>query len=257
VKKIHALMMTLVLSLATLAIAHATTAQKIPPAKLPDPQTNPLSPVASPEVEVEQLNNSIFNPKAVQIPFGMSIEKGSSRQILASGTIYYSNGELFVRYDKNAENIKPNTNFATINGKLYAWETGAKQGKILKRRHKDTEELLVYLVDISIIKRSIYFQNYRETPDNFVVTQQGDTKTILFKPPIEFVAGIRIQEKPFWLKAFILCECKSITPNTSLTIFEVERPIPLEQIPKAVKALPPGVKFKATNETVDSYLIYL
>ncbi|UBF26023.1 hypothetical protein K9N68_31560 [Kovacikia minuta CCNUW1] len=205
--------------------------------------------------EGKQIENAVLGPKAVKIPFSAFIEKGNSKQILTSGNMYYSRGNLFVLHEKSDQKDRP-INYATINGKLYRWEFGAKQGKILKRYARDTEALLSYLLDVSFIKGSVY-RNYREKPSNFLVSQEGDTKTILYKQISEGFAGIKIQESPFWMSSFLSCECVSITSTTALAIFEINRPIPLEKIPDSVKVLPSGMKFKPTEATVESDMVYL
>jgi len=206
-------------------------------------------------VEGKQIANAILDPKAVKIPFSAFIEKGNSKQILASGTMYYSKGDLFVLNDKSDRENR-SINYATIGGKLYRWKFGAKKGEILKRYTKDTEALLGYLLDVSLIKASIY-RDYREKPNNFLVSQEGDAKTILYKQISNGFAGIKIQESPFWMSSFLHCDCVSITSTTALTVFEINRPIPLEKIPDSVKVLPSGVKFKPTEDTVESDMVYL
>lgn len=215
-------------------------------------ETPSAQPLLDPEVEIQQFRDSLVKPKAIKILFNgfSSTREEGVKTVYDSGTIYYSKDELFVIYDK--EN-KEDTNFATIEGKLYAWRTGAKAGKILKRIDNDIKMLLIYLIDVSAIKRSIYFQSYRENPDDFSVTQDGDTKTILFKKVNRPFAGIRVQQNPFWLSSFLLCDCQSITPTTPLFGAEVSRPIPLDKIPDSVKVLPPDVEFEPTQETVESY----
>ena len=148
--------------------------------KSQSPSTPSVQFTADPKIELQQMLDAIFRPKAIRLSFRDSVEKGSVKRVISSGNMYYSNGELFVLYDKGSQGT-PNTNFATINGKLYAWETGAKKGEILKRIGKDTEALLIYLIDIAGIKRSIYVQSYREKPNEFDVMREGDTKTILFR----------------------------------------------------------------------------
>lgn len=222
-------------------------------------QTTSAQPTLEPEVEWKQLIDAIFTPKAVKLTFSTFSaigEKENPRYSMQSGNIYYSNGELFVLYDESSQG-EPNTNFATINGKLYAWENGAKEGEILKRIDKDTEALLIYMVDPAGFKRSVYFQSYREKPSDFNVTQQGDTKTILFKQVKWSFAGVKIQEHPFWLRSFVFCNCQSVKPFTPVSILEVSRPIPIEQVPESVKVLPPDVKFEPSEATVEYYLKYL
>lgn len=243
------------LSFAMTAIAQPTISQKMSSAKLQSLQTQSTSPTIKPEVEWKQLIDAIFSPKAVQIPFSAALEKGRSKQVFAFGNIYYSKGDLFVLNDQSSRGEEI-TNFATINGKLYAWEKGARRGKILKRVAKDTENLLIYLTDAAGIKRSLYFQSYREKPDDFIVTQQENIKTLEFKVVDHFV-GIKIQENPLWLRSFIAYNCVAVTSTTELSVFEVNRPIPLEKIPDSVGILPPDIKFEPTNETVETYMVYL
>ena len=94
-------------------------------------------------------------------------------------------------------------------------------------------------------------------PSDFDVTQQGDTKTILFKQVKWSFAGIKVQENPFWLRSFIFCNCQSVKPFTPIAIFEVNRPIPLEKIPKSIKVLPSDVTFEPSETTVENYRPYL
>jgi hypothetical protein len=240
------------------AIARSTTTLKAP-TKHQSLQTVPVQSSVNPDIEWRQFIDAMFSPKAVKMAFNIFSrigDKESSKNVVASGNIYYSKGELFVLYDKNSKG-EPNTNFATINGKLYAWETGTKQGTILKRIDEDTEALLIYSVDPAGFKRATYFDEYRKQPGKFSVMQQGDIKMILLKQVTRPFGGIEIQENPFWLRSFIFCDCQSVRPTTPVSVFEVNRPVPLEKIPDSVKVLTPDVKFEPSETTVEYYLKYL
>lgn len=71
---------------------------------------------------MEQMLDAILIPKAVKLTFSTFSaigEKENPKYFVKSGNIYYSKGALFVLYGEG-DIGEPNTNFATINGKLYA-----------------------------------------------------------------------------------------------------------------------------------------
>jgi hypothetical protein len=219
------------------------------------------SPNSQVPLELKQVFQAIFEPKAVKIPFRIATVKGTSRKVTAAGTIYFARGDIFVIYDRVSGDSSGSFNYATVGGKLYSWRIGEKNGEILKRFPGDTIELVDYLIDPSMIMRYNYFEYYRK-PENFSVTKEQNSVTIMHKQNPYGFAGIKFSKSPLWLQTGIFAPCNSskcppVTQKTELTLWEVDRPVSLEQIPAKIKSLPKTVKFQKSDQTVDSRLVYL
>jgi hypothetical protein len=212
--------------------------------------------------DLKQMLRSIFEPTAVKIPFRVVDTVGTNRNVQSEGNIYFGRGQIFVRYDRATRNKTSNsigTNFATIGKNLYAWEPDKKEGEILRRFTGDTIELVDYLIDPAMIMRYTYF-DYKKNPNNYTVKEDANS-TSIFHKKIKGFAGIKFNSSPLWFNANIISDCHQNCPplddQSKLTLLEVDKPVSIKQIPAAVQKLPPGVKFKKTPASVDSYLTYL
>jgi hypothetical protein len=193
----------------------------------------------------------LFTAPAVQVPFRQTIEKAGVKTIAYSGSIFFSQGDLFINYDKTTDD----ENFATINGKLYSWKNNAKQGKVITRFPGDTLGFLMYMIDPSAIMRSIY-TNYLEDPKLFTTKPiPPNQKALTLKTPIAGFQGITIQEKPFWLNAFAFND--PANAEKGLGRLEIDPPIALEVLPKLLYTLPAGIQFQPSKETLKERMVYL
>ncbi|MBE9029260.1 hypothetical protein IQ266_05730 [filamentous cyanobacterium LEGE 11480] len=194
--------------------------------------------------------DQLFKPAAVQIPFRFVSESAGHRSINYAGNIYFSQGALFINYDTTESDEL----FATVDGQLYSWKPDATEGVILKRFPGDTLAFVMYMIDPSAIMRSIY-STYLEKPNEFTVsTDSSGTKSIIFKQVQNGFKGIRLQENPFWLKAFML----EPSQNEGIDVgnLEVDPPIALDQLPKGLTVLPTTVTFKPTQESLKNRMTY-
>jgi hypothetical protein len=195
--------------------------------------------------------NQLFTAPAVQVPFRQTIEKAGVKTIAYSGSIFFSQGDLFINYDKTTDD----ENFATINGKLYAWKNNAKQGKTMTRFPGDTLGFLMYMIDPSAIMRSIY-TNYLDDPKAFTTkATEPNLKLLLLKEAVSGFQGITIQEKPFWLKNFVFND--PADPAKGIGRLEIDAPIALEALPKVLYTLPAGIQFQPSKETLKERMVYL
>ncbi|NJM46234.1 MAG: hypothetical protein HC860_08670 [Alkalinema sp. RU_4_3] len=211
-------------------------------AKAPDQPTN---------LALNDVLGQLFTAPAVQVPFRQTVEKAGGKTIAYSGSIFFSQGDLFINYDKTTDD----ENFATINGKLYAWQNNAKQGKTMTRFPGDTLGFLMYMIDPSAIMRSIY-QSYLEDPKSFTVqTTEPNQKVLMLKEALSGFQGLTIQEKPFWLKNFMFSD--PADPAKGIGRLEIDAPVALESLPKVLYTLPAGVQFQPSKETLKERMVYL
>ncbi|MEO1633843.1 MAG: hypothetical protein AAFS04_02020 [Cyanobacteria bacterium J06631_9] len=200
---------------------------------------------------------AIFNPAAVEIPFRFVTEKDSSREVTASGTIYYSEGELVILTDRVGGD-----NFVTREGDLYTWKTGERTGQKLTRFTGDTVELIDYWIDPAVLMRYIY-QDTQAMPENFTVTEVDDELAYLFaEAPYGFL-GVRVTaQAPFWMTAMLYSlECQEeiclYDHSGNFAAREVDPPTVLTEIPAEVQVLPEGITFEESTRTADTFMTYL
>jgi hypothetical protein len=218
------------------------------------------SPKGEVPADFKEVFQAVFEPAAVKIPFRTVTVKGTDRKILEDGVIYFAKGQLVVKHNSTL----PNANipdFATIGNKLYAWTPGEKQGKILKRFTGDTIELVDYLIDPALLMRYTYF-DYKRSSKDFTVSNTQNTTTILRKNAPYGFAGIRFNSAPLWLGTNLIASCKTeicppVTADTEIIQIEIDRPIPISQIPNELLKLPKNVKFIQSDGSIDQYLSYL
>ena len=215
---------------------------------------------AAPENPVSYLDEvykAMFEPQAVKIPFRHVRETAAGKEILQTGTIYYSQGDLFILNELPNPEVEA-TNFATVGGELYTWESESTTGLKLTRFKGDTVELLDYWIDPAMIMRFTYL-DYQQKPDDFEVIEKGSELYLQRKEAPHGFAGIRVGEAPHWMSAMVTLQCEGETCSAAgdTTSLEIDRPISIENIPEVVKALPEGVTFEPSDQTVDSYLVYL
>jgi len=202
---------------------------------------------------------ALFEPEAVEIPVRTVSASGD---ILNEATLYYSQGDLFYLY-KTAEPAGIYRNFATVDGELYTWPTGASTGQKLTRFTGDTTELLDYIVDFSLIKRSAYGE-YLDTPESFEVNESDGVTTLKYKDGVEPFVGIQFVQEPLWLSSLIMeaspnaSRCDDADCHETARIYiEVAPPIPLSAIPSEVQTLPEEVTFEPSEQTADTFMVYL
>jgi hypothetical protein len=218
------------------------------------------SPKGEVPAEFKEVFQAVFEPAAVKIPFRTVTVKGSDRKILEDGVIYFAKGQIVVKHNLTSPNANT-PDFATIGNKLYAWKPGEKKGQILKRFTGDTIELVDYLIDPALLMRYTYF-DYKRSSKDFIVSNTPNSTTILRKNAPYGFAGIRFKSAPLWLGTNIIASCKaeicpSVTADTELTQIEIDRPIPIPQIPIELLKLPKNVKFTQSEGSIDQYLSYL
>jgi hypothetical protein len=218
------------------------------------------SPKSEVPAEFKEVFQAVFEPAAVKISFRTVKVKGADRNILEDGVIYFAKGQLVVKHNSTL----PNTNipdFATIGDQLYAWKPGEKEGKILNRFTGDTIELVDYLIDPALLMRYTYF-DYKRSSKDFTVSNTQNPTTILRKNAPYGFAGIRFNSAPLWLGINMIATCKTetcppVAADTELTQIEIDRPIPITNIPSELLQLPKNVKFTKSKGSVDQYLSYL
>ncbi len=209
--------------------------------------------------EATQRLHALFDAPVIKIPFRSVTEEGAQRQIVGSGAIYFARGDLFITQDaspaRSAKSSDVEESFATINGQLYAWKSGSQTGEILKRFPNDTIAFLFYRIDPSFIMEAIY-REYLKAPQNFNVSEQGGVKRLMFRQVQSGgFAGILLRENPFWLSGIIGQD--SASPNAKQTVWEIDPPIPLQQLPAHLKQLPRGVHFAPSPATLENRMVYL
>ena len=218
------------------------------------------SPKKEVPAEFKETFQAVFEPAAVKIPFRTMRVKGTDRKILEDGVIYFAKGQIVVKHNSTLPNATI-PDLATIEGKLYAWTLGKKEGQILKRFTGDTIELVDYLIDPALFMRYTYF-DYKRSPNDFTANNTQNSTTILRKKfPYGFM-GIRFSSAPLWLETIMITNCNTetcppVTADTELTQFEIDRPISIPQIPSELLKLPKNVKFVQSAGSVDQYLSYL
>lgn len=194
--------------------------------------------------------DQLFQPNAVQIPFRAVNMTGNTRSVSYAGNLYFSQGQLFINYDKTQSDAA----FATIDGKLYTWNIGASEGEILKRFKGDTLAFAMYMIDPAGIMRSIYSE-FLDHPKQFASTTAQGIQTIQFKENKYGFKGIQVATKPFWLKT-LLFEQPSESGLRQGRL-EVDPPIALDALPKELAVLPKGVKFKSSEGDLRQRMTYL
>lgn len=115
--------------------------------------------------------------------------------------------------------------------------------------------------------RSSYAHYLRE-PEKFTVAQSDDITTLSYHET-DFVADIRYFTNPLWMHALtIQVPICSVEPEKGEMCAEADRvigtistevdyPIATEEIPAAMKALPEGVTFEASERSANSFMGYL
>lgn len=219
---------------------------------------------------LNEMYAALFEPAAVKMPFRVIQEKNAEQTILCSGTIYYSQGDLFLQQDVSTKCAWPLPNLATLDGALYTWDSGTSEGEILTRFTGDTVELVEYLINPTLIKTSFYYQ-YQEAPEKFTVTEFDGVMTLRANDLEYGFGGILITRDPLWLKGFVMYECDtqacfdtamendfSVPEDFPIrNVMEIDAPIPLAEIPDEVKVLPEGVTFNPSGQTADRFMTYL
>ena len=216
------------------------------------------------------LYESIFEPSAVKISMRAVTADG---ELMGASTLYYSQGALFLTEDVPYSN-REFRNFSTIDGNLYTWKSGEANGDILTRYTADTFEQLLYSIDPSGVKRSIYnqyltFQYLSQFPDepvpadtSFTTVETEAYSTLELVEPIGPIRGLRIESAPLWLQALVIDSdfCgDSACPDAETMFIEVDSPIVIESIPPAVQVLPEAIEFEpaSANETALCHMVYL
>jgi hypothetical protein len=194
--------------------------------------------------------DQLFQPNAVQIRFRSVETTGGERKVGYSGNLYFSQGQLFINYDQTQDDAA----FATIDGKLYTWRIGAKDGEILKRFKGDTLAFLMYMIDPSAIMRSVYSE-FLERPKQFTTTTTQGIQTLQMKENQGGIHGIQVATKPFWLKTLLFEKPAAL--GLLQGRLEIDPPIALDALPKELAVLPKGVKFKASEGDLRQRMQYL
>jgi hypothetical protein len=203
-----------------------------------------------------QVLRAVFEPNAVKINFRNKLSRDGKDIITSSGTMYFSRGEFFLRYEtippeKDGERPR---NYATLNGKLYEWHPQEKKGRTLKRFSGDTVELIDYLIDPAMFMRYTLFEYHRK-PENFILTTAATEKQLLRKKMESGFLGIRFVENPLWLTALVMRD--PANPASGQIVFEVDPPKPIDRIPDDVKKLPENATFEDSKASVEWRLKYL
>ncbi len=204
------------------------------------------------------LYHALFDASVIQINFHGVFERGAQTTATPTSTLYFSKGEIFIIPAPHNAQLDQSQGerrfFATLNGNVYTWVEGRKEGEILKRVSNDTLNFLFYSIDPSGIGRALYDEHLK-APQNSIISEKGGVKRFMFKKPISgSFAGVLVREKPFWITGFAIATEKS-TGGTA--IFEVDPPIPLETIPEAVRQLPKDVQFSPSPQTLQNWMVYL
>ena len=93
---------------------------------------------------------ALFEPEAVKIDFSTYREEGGERETEETGTIWYSDGSLFVKHELVSDDSDTEVlNYATVDGKLYEWNPATGEGESLKRYDGDAAEFLMYFIAVS------------------------------------------------------------------------------------------------------------
>jgi hypothetical protein len=190
---------------------------------------------------------------AIQIDFYTYADMQGKKNMLQSGSIWFCKGDLFIQRspDPNSGELE-NLNYATIDGKVFEWNSITKKGRTYKRYDRDTFEFLIYFVDAAGFKTFTY-EDYIQKPEQFKVTVQQNIKTIELLEPRYGFEGIQIIEKPFWLYALILRH----SPDSPRIFYVFEQPKPINMVPKHLKKLPYSIDFQESDLTLEARMEYL
>ncbi len=200
-----------------------------------------------------EIMGNLFEPNAVKIEFFTYDDVHGEKILSDSGTVWFSKGQLFIQRSVDVNNSdEERFNYATINGKVYEWNSITNKGRIYKRYDGDTFEFLLYFVDVSGIKMSIY-QEYSKNPEDFRVTEHGSIKTIEYIRPRYGFEGIQVIENPLWLYSMML---RNHT-DSPCQIHVFKRPESVDKIPDYLKKLPDSIIFKESDSTLKARMVYL
>lgn len=209
--------------------------------------------------ELKPILNALYKPKAIQIKF-RRVEKitENNLNVITTGKIWFSEGKLYIRLTSHkplSDEDEIGYNYVTINDQVYKWREGDTGGRILKRSPCDTLKYLLYYIDRGALKAYAYTE-YKENPNQFIVSQNKNEKEILYKGfPESGFLGMSIVENPFWLKSIYFSHPEG-SGKKSIG-YEFDIPIEIEEIPDEVLKLPEGIKWTHVDDTLENWLRYL
>ena len=205
--------------------------------------------------EVLEVAESLFGPPAVEIPYRVIKTSADGPRIVNSGTIWYSDGRLFVEGDASSDPEERSESFATLGDELVSWMPGDERGVSFDRFDGDTATFLWYLVDFATIKSSIYIDS-RDDPGRFRREPSPDGEWILFREPdLEGggFLGLEVGHSPLWLRSVRY----QFDEDGLVREFQMDRPRPLSELPARLSTPPQGVTFERVRYTIDSRMDYL
>lgn len=194
----------------------------------------------------------IFEPEAIKIDFRTIFNTKNKKEIISQGSIWFSKGNLFIRQHGKGELID---NYITTRDFIYSWETGKKEGTKFKRIENDTIHFLIYFLDSSEIKTCIY-QSYLSQPENFITKINNNILEIRLRENDGF-RGIGIIENPLWLKELYVQIPNNNNEGDAEYVFQFDSPILIDKIPRKVKKIPREIKWKQSDSTIESLMVYL
>jgi len=196
-----------------------------------------------------EMSRSMTEPNAIKIEFCTYELKNNKKKDLSSGTLWFSNGELFIK----RQNPNETYNVATVDGNLYEWHSNKEKGTKYIRYKGDTLDFLHYFVDEGFVKYFSY-ASYLRSPDDYIVTEEDGRKKIIAKEPLYGFCGIELLENSFWLYSVTFANQKDLSV-LSTTVFE--RPEQVDKIPDDLRKLPDSIVFEESSNTVDIHFGYI
>lgn len=210
-------------------------------------------------IKLADIYRAIFEPDAVKISFREIGDYSNGREIQVVGEIYYSEGDIFLLNFAKGE-TNPPANFATVDGDLYRWTPDEPTGEKLTRYPGDAAALAAHFIDPAAIAQKIY-QQTQSQPDLFTQTAVEGGTDYEYKDASVIFRGIRVLEEPLWLKQFISysgCFGDQCSPERRARyIFEIDRPLPVNEIPDEVRQLPKDVNFEPSERTARDFITRL
>jgi len=158
--------------------------------------------------------------------------------VINKGEIYYDGAALIALYENNTGSGV--FNYISRPDGLYSWRPGIKNGKIFEYSADNLKQLLIYLVDASLIKMQL-LSDYIDNKKNFTVSAAADCVVLTHNQFSIFAVGMTLN--PLWLRDLRL------RMKEKIHIIRILRPVNIENIPEKLFEIPKDVVFKKTTES--------
>lgn len=202
--------------------------------------------------ELVEPAKSLFEPKAVALDFSTTEALRSGLKKTTAGTIWYSEGRIFIEHTKVPDGETP-WSYATVGGKLLGWKHGDSKAVSFKRYPGDTVDFLWYITDASAIKASLHF-TFLQDPSAFDVRESPPWRRLVLREPLEGFSELVVRESPLWLRTLVYRIPAGDTVEVRMT---VEPPRAMDALPKRLESIVPNLEVEPTDRTIKSRMEFL